>query len=118
MPKGTGEHGFPTSHPTGGGAVPKPTGTNRADPERFPSAYVPSSTTLQSREKPTLADAAQWAARPSLWHVHRYAVGALSLHSGDEYHCQEYPNVVHNDDWRLTLQLHGLWTGECWELFW
>ena len=56
----------------------------------------------------------------SVYNVHRYKTGGLSVHSGDEYHCIHYPSPAETakGDWRITLQVHGMWTGFEWELFW
>lgn len=58
-----------------------------------------------------LRDAGRWA-------VHKYTVGSLSLHSGDEYHAQEYPHKFALGDMRITLQMHGMWVDDAWQIFW
>ena len=54
------------------------------------------------------------------FNVHHYKTGGLSVHSGDEYHCIHYPGPTETakGDWRITLQVHGMWTGFEWQLFW
>jgi len=39
-----------------------------------------------------------------------YATGGLSVHSGESYHSIMYVGALEKGDFRITLQIHGMWT--------
>ena len=47
----------------------------------------------------------------------KYKIGRLVIHSGNNYHIMK-PSVISKDEYRITLQGHGVLCDDKWHIFW